>query len=241
MELSERAVALEREERTFTGTFECRDADDGSGLTFDGIASVVDKPYPVRDMLGEYQETIRRGAFADAVKDDDVRLLVNHEGIPLARTSSGTLKLSAKPDLRAVATLDGTSPLVQTLSSAMNRGDLDQMSIGFQAVEQKWNDDYSKRTIHKVKLFDVSAVTFPANPTTTAALRSLDQAVRDLTQDAVNADEIRRAIAYLESLLIDDYQEARESGPSPAPAPIHPDLLAAIYDSAKRARPAVVR
>ena len=201
-DVSERAQQT-RELRSFTvPALEVRADDDGK-VTFDGIASVVNTPYAVRDMWGEYMETIERGAFTKTLKEKaDVRLLLNHEGVPLARTKSGTLKLSASPDLRAVAELDPSSPLVQTIRSAMSRGDLDQMSIGFRVHRQEWNEDYTERFIREVELFDVSVVTYPASPTTSASLRSLDELLTVFPEGGeYDPDEVKRAIAHLNRLL----------------------------------------
>ena len=190
--------------RSFTAltNYEVRDSGDGT-VTFDGIASVVDTPYTVRDMFGEFTETIVKGAFTKTLKEKaDVRLLVNHDGVPLARTKSGTLKLSAEPSLRAVATLDPANPTVQEIRSAMGRGDMDQMSIGFRVHRQEWNDDYTERYIREVELFDVSVVTYPASPTTSASLRNLDRLLGYFDGiDDVDPDEVRRAIATLEGLV----------------------------------------
>jgi hypothetical protein len=54
----------------------------------------------------------------------------------------------------------------------MRRGDLDQMSFAFAVVRQEWSQDYTQRTINECRLFDVSVVTYPASPSTTADLRS---------------------------------------------------------------------
>ena len=194
---------LERESRTFASTFAFRD-DTEDSVTFTGVASTVDTPYTVRDAFGEYTETMSPGAFKKTLKEkDDVRLLINHDGIPLARTKSKTLRLSADPHLSAEATLDPKSPLVQTIRSAMDRGDMDQMSIGMRVHRQEWNEDYTQRNIKEAQLFDVSLVTYPANPATSAQLRSLDEAIRELTadKDSIDEDEVRRVIAHLETLL----------------------------------------
>jgi hypothetical protein len=163
---------------------EIREAADGS-FTIAGYASTTDAPYEVTDFLGSYQETISRGAFSKALQEnDDVRLLVNHDGVPLARTKSGTLQLRevaksaddpqgrGQTGLWSEASLDSASPLAQTVRSAMERGDLGEMSFAFQATRQEWNTDYSERTIREVKLFDVSVVTYPANPGTSVSLNS---------------------------------------------------------------------
>lgn len=197
--IEDRAATLTRETRAFTvDELEVRTGDD-TKVTFDGIASKVDTPYAVRDMFGEYTETISAGAFKKTLKEKaDVRLLVNHEGVPLARSKSGTLTLTANPHLRGVAELDPANPDVQRIQSAMGRGDLDQMSIGFRVHRQEWNEDYTERSIREIELFDVSIVTFPASPTTSASLRSIDELLADY--DPADDDELERAIRMLEKL-----------------------------------------
>lgn len=215
-ELSDRAGLL-REVRAVSAGFEVRADDDGK-VTFDGVASVVDAPYQVRDIFGDFEETIAKGAFRKTLAEkSDVRLLVNHEGVPLARTKAKTLKLSANPDLRAVAELDPSNPDVQRIQSAMSRGDLDQMSIGMRVHRQEWNDDYTQRTIREAELFDVSVVTFPASTTTTASLRSVDELLAELSGLVGDESELRRAIDALTKLLPAD---------PPPPAGPRPELLA---------------
>lgn len=218
MQTIEDRATLTREVRAYeVQDIEIRDAEDGK-VTFDGIASVVDTPYAVRDMFGEYQETIAKGAFRKTLAEKaDVRLLVNHEGLPLARTKSGTLKLSAAPDLRAVAELDPANPDVQRIQSAMSRRDLDQMSIGMRVHRQEWNGDYTERTIKEAELFDVSVVTYPASPTTSAALRSVEDLLGELAGVDMDEDELRRAMAALEARL--------PAPESPALVPTHRDAL----------------
>ena len=208
MDISARASQT-RELRAFTSAdLNFRDTA-GGGFTFDGIASVTNTAYQVRDQWGDYAETIAAGAFSKTLKEKaDVRLLINHEGTPLARTKSGTLKLSAAPDLRAVAELDPANPKVQEIRSAMSRGDLDQMSIGFRVHKQDWNNDYTERTIREVELFDVSVVTYPASPTTTASLRSFDALMRSLKDVEMTSDEARRAIKSLERRFSDVWNDS---------------------------------
>jgi len=162
---------------------EFRDSGDGK-LSFRGFASTTDDSYPVYDWLGEYDETIARGAFGKALREqDDVRLLVNHDGVPIARTKSGTLTLSEITDPAddpqgrnqtglwcEAPDLDAANPTVQEIRSAMARGDLGEMSFSFMATRQEWNEDFSQRTVTEVKLLDVSVVTYPANPATSASL-----------------------------------------------------------------------
>lgn len=215
MPLSERAAALRgtKELRSFAEPIELRAADDGD-ITFEGVASSVEKPYLVRDFLGEFTETIRDGAFDKTLKDrkSDIELFVNHDtnGVPLATRSSKTLTLDANPDLAVVASLDAARSDVQILRSAISRGQMAKMSIGFQAVKQEWSPDYSERSITEVKLFEVSVVNRPANPHTSAAVRSLDELIHEITSGSYDEPQLRRAIAHLESLLpAEETAEAR--------------------------------
>lgn len=155
--------------------------DSGPQSVLTGYACVTNAPYEMQDMFGPYDEVVRSGAFAKSINEqDDVRLLLNHDGLPLARTKSGTLKLSevTKPDaegrtgLWCEAELDTNSHIVADIRSAMQRGDLDEMSFAFQVTKQEWSPDFMQRDIQEVRLFDVSVVTYPANPATSASIRS---------------------------------------------------------------------
>lgn len=164
---------MERRELRATAPMQLRAEQAGDGLSLSGYASVFDADYEITDMLGTYTERVAPGAFTRTLDHGaDVRLLINHDGLPLARTKSGTLSLSQDDTgLLAEARLDGESPMVQSLKSAMDRGDADQMSFAFRVVQQDWNEDYTDRTIREVQLFDVSVVTYPANPATSVSLR----------------------------------------------------------------------
>ena len=175
MDLSIRAEAPDRETRGFgPAKGEIREGTEGV-LGVNGYASMYSIPYSVRDSLGEYTETIEPGAFKRSVEQrDDVRLLLNHDGIPLARTKSGTLRLDPHDPvgLGVDADLESRMGLANDVRLAMERGDLDLMSFAFKATRQDWNKDYTQRSIREVKLFDVSVVTFPASAATSVKLRS---------------------------------------------------------------------
>jgi HK97 family phage prohead protease len=135
----------------------------------------VDKPIGGGPANGGFTETIARGAAAKSAAEADVRLLANHEGLPLARTKSGTLQLESDDiGLKVRATLDPANPAAAEVRSAMERGDVDQMSFAFKVLRDSWDAGYDNRTISEVKLFDVSLVTDPANPATVVKLRSDD-------------------------------------------------------------------
>lgn len=204
-DIAQRGQRQQPEVRSFTvSDLEIRANKNDGRVTFDGIASVVDTPYGVRDQYGEYEETIQAKAFHRTIEQrDDIRLLKNHNADAVfARTKSGTLELSETPHLRALApSLDPANPAVQTLRSELERGDVDQMSIGFRVLDQEWSDDWTQRTIKEVSLQEVSIVAFPASPTTSATIRSADAVLVPLLADDADEDEIRRAIAMLEARL----------------------------------------
>ena len=203
---------LERtnEIRSFTiDDLEMRDGADGS-ITFEGIASVVDTPYGVRDQYGEYEETIATGAFHRTIRQkSDVRLLKNHDASNVfARTKSGTMELFDDPHLRVMApSLDPANPAVQVLRSELKRGDIDQMSIGMRVKDQVWSEDMQTRTIKEIALSEVSIVAFPASPTTSATVRSLDTFLSDYLADDLDPEELQRAIAALRMPTV-DYRES---------------------------------
>lgn len=167
------------------GRFEVRVAEDGSPIV-EGYASSSEVWYDVYGgpEFGGWRERIARGAYQPAIdRGDDVRLLVNHGGLPLARTTSGTLELSEDAiGLHSVTPrgIDMSNPAAQELVSVMRRGDADQMSFAFQIARDgdEWNRDYTERTIGEFAgLFDVSVVTYPANPATGAVVRSDEPAL----------------------------------------------------------------
>lgn len=146
---------------------------DDEGLTVEGYAAVFDQE---ADIGGMFREKIARGAFADAIGRDDVVFLINHDGLPLARTRSGTLTLEEdEHGLKMRSVLDPSDPDVARIAGKMKRGDLDKMSFAFWADRQEWDEsgDIPVRTIQQASLHDVSIVTTPAYDGTEIGLRSL--------------------------------------------------------------------
>lgn len=145
---------------------------ENDGKTLVGYAAVFDSPSEPLP----WTEFVKRGAFAKTLKDGaDVRLLIDHEGIPLARTKSGTLALEEDDrGLRVEAELDPSNPDAARVISAMRRGDMSQMSFAFRTIKDSWSSDRSSRELREVQLYDVSVVTFPAYEQTVAELRKLN-------------------------------------------------------------------
>ena len=148
---------------------------EGDGNTLIGYAAIFDSPSEPMP----FTEFVKRGAFSKTLNDGaDVRLLIDHEGVPLARSKSGTLALEEDDlGLRVEAELDPTNPDAALIISAMKRGDLNQMSFAFRTIKDNWSDDRSVRELKEVQLFDVSVVTFPAYEETVAELRNAQASV----------------------------------------------------------------
>jgi len=143
-------------------------------LIIEGYAAVFDS---VTD-LGPFQERIAQGAFSD-VLDDDVRLLINHDGVPLARTSNNTLELSQdETGLYYRAQLSDTQA-GRDLYEMIKRGDINQSSFAFM-IDKESNDADGVRVIEKVsKLIDVSPVTYPAYQAASVFARAEDNKDND--------------------------------------------------------------
>ena len=192
----------ETENRSFTfAAVEERNNNDKDTLLFTGYASVFNKPYGVRDSKGMYNETIKQGAFKKTLQEqDDVRFLVNHDGIPLARTSSGTLQLEEDDyGLFVKAELDPSNPTVAEVASAMKRGDLNEMSFAFAAIKDNFDNAGENREVNEARLFDVSVVTYPANPWAGAKLRGVD--LDNLHKELVEARNGETAKEILEGFI----------------------------------------
>lgn len=169
---AERPTTLQRRAVPFRDV-QLRAASAGSELTFTGYACVTETGYEMSDWLGPFTEVVRQGAFAKTLNEGaDVPFLVNHGGLTLARTKSGTMQLAEDDTgLHVEARLDPASPHVAALRSAMDRGDVDEMSFGFWITRQQWSPDFDQRDILEVSLNkgDVSVVNYGANPATAGA------------------------------------------------------------------------
>ena len=169
-------VVSEKENRSVAySNCELRTSQDGKTLV--GYAAIFDSPSEPLP----WTEFVRRGAFTKTIKDGaDVRLLIDHEGVPLARTRSGTLTLvEDEIGLRIEANLDETNPDAAKVISAMRRGDISQMSFAFQTVKDSWSTDKRTRELKEVRLYDVSVVTYPAYEETIAELRNRNNTQAD--------------------------------------------------------------
>lgn len=165
-----RSKMKKTERRTFTvRNIEARQADDGT-MRMAGYAAVFNEaslPLP-------FIERIAPGAFTKTLQETpDVRLLANHEGLPMARTKNGTMRLyEDETGLYFEAELANTQE-ARDLYTLVERGDVDQMSFAFRVIRQNWSKDRTERTLTEVSLADgdVSIVTYPAYPATSVEAR----------------------------------------------------------------------
>jgi len=161
--------------------------------------------YDAKTDLGWCDEIIEKGAL-DGADLKDVRFLINHntDMIPLARSrnnnENSTMQLSVDEDGMTIRVdLDTENNAeAKSLYSAVERGDLDGMSFMFTVDADKWEDiesDHPTRTITSLgKIFEVSAVTFPAYEQTSITARGLSDALESAKESLENERAAKRAI-----------------------------------------------
>lgn len=172
---------------------------DEEANTIVGRPVVYDTP---TDIGGWFEETIEKGAL-DGTDLSDVRLCKNHDTSNVfarSKNGKGTMKLTPDDeglDMSAVVDTEG-NPLAATLYSEVSRGDIDGMSFMFTVEEDRWEDldtDYPKRFISKIgAILEVSAVTFPAYPTTSISARA-----KEAVETARSEAEALRALDMAEA------------------------------------------
>lgn len=165
-----------------------------------GYASTFDDPYLLwKDEDVEVYEQVDRHAF-DETDMQDVIMQYDHQGRVFARARNNTLTVT--PDDKGLfisADLSGTD-IGRGLYQEIAGGYTDRMSFGFTVDEdeQVIQEDSTTgkthvlRTIRKVgKLYDVSAVSLPANPGTSISARFLDGAIEEARAERLKAQELR--------------------------------------------------
>lgn len=161
--------------------------------------------YDARTDLGWYDEIIERGAL-DSADLKDVRFLINHntDMIPLARSrnnnENSTMQMSIDEqgmEIRVDLDTENNAE-AKSLYSAVERGDLDGMSFMFTVDGDRWDDiesEHPTRTITKLsKVFEVSAVTFPAYEQTSISARGLSNALDSAKESLENERAAKKAI-----------------------------------------------
>lgn len=187
---------------------EARKEEDGQ-MIVEGYATTFNQPYKLiedRDII--LNEQVDRSAFAETDMSD-VIMQYDHEGRVFARTRNGTL--TVEPDehgLKIRADLSGTT-IGRQLYEEIVGGYTDRMSFGFTVKEddRKRGEENGKRTILRTikkigKLFDVSAVSMPANDATEISARSIGDGLITEAIEEIRAEEERqRKIGEIRKIL----------------------------------------
>lgn len=206
-----------REYRQIRASMELRsEGDDGEEMTVEGYATTFNQPYVLWEEDGYVvREQVDPHAFDDCDMTD-VIMQYDHNGRVFARTRNNTLTLNTdQHGLKIRAALGGTE-LGRQLYEEIKGGYTDRMSFGFRVgrdrrevtVDHTNNVTYVLRTIETfAKLYDVSAVSLPANDATEISARSVADGLIDALkeQERLEADkrqksetlrgEIRRLLA----------------------------------------------
>lgn len=155
--------------RSTQSKFETREAD--GEMYISGYFAVFNSEY---EMWPGAVESIADTAF-DGALADDIRCLIDHETrLVLGRNKAGTLTLKVDTGgLWGEVRINPNDQDAVNLYERVKRGDVDQCSFGFDILDEEFEDrgDTVKWTIKKVKLYEVSVVTFPAYEETSVSAR----------------------------------------------------------------------
>ena len=168
----------------------------------EGYASTFEPYVLFSDGQTEVREQIDPHAFDDADMSD-VIMQYDHEGRVFARQSNGTLELGVdEHGLKVRADLsktEGARQLYEDIKSGM----ITQMSFAFTIAEDNYDKQEHLRTVRKIrKLYDVSAVSIPANPGTEISARSFAEGVIEQERlERAEAEERERKIQILKLRL----------------------------------------
>jgi len=168
----------------------------GKDPVIEGYASVFDAWS--QELGGDFpfMEKVVKGAFEDSIKEDDIRALFNHDpNYVLGRNMSGTLSLQEDEKGLYVRIVPPDTQWARDLLVSIKRGDINQMSFGFTVVLDNWtisSDGTDVRELLKVRLYDVSPVTFPAYTQTECSIRSMTDVYKGAVADKEKRNRIAR-------------------------------------------------
>jgi HK97 family phage prohead protease len=215
--VADRANLTGTERRAYPVKLEVRTGTAAGTSAIEGYASVVEQGFEMWDWAGSYTEVIRAGAFTRTLNaNPQVQLLLNHGGLSMAYTKAGTLRLSEDATgLHIAADINTGRADVRDMLTAIEDGNVDEMSFAFRVVRQQWSPDYDQRDILEVDIHrgDVSVVNFGANPATSV------EVMRAQDFDRLSPQAARAMIARLEQRLTDGGQEP-DVDPTSSQAPL---------------------
>lgn len=174
---------------------------EGDDYIVEGYATTFDQPYhlyDVDDKGHELKEQVSKDAFSDTDMED-VIMQYDHEGRVFARISNDTLHLEVdEHGLKVTAYLGGTE-IGRNLYEEIKGGYTDKMSFGFTVKDDEIVEDGKDylRTIKAIgKLYDVSAVSLPANDFTEISARNhCDGAIAEIEAERLRLENERKALA----------------------------------------------
>lgn len=183
-------ISKDREYRNFDLNY------NDDSMTVSGRAVVFDSPTVLYVIDGkEYREVVASGAF-DGADISDVVFNVDHTGKPAAKTKNGTLKLDVRSDALHIEADLSKNNTGRELHEDIKAGFFDKMSYAYTVEADTYNRDTRTRTINKIKrLYDVSAVTFPAYNQTSLQARSFFEVEAEKEQKAMEIAEKRRRLS----------------------------------------------
>jgi len=164
-------ISKDREYRAFE--FEKRDDE----MVVEGMAAAFNSPTTIAKIDGvEFYEVIDARAF-DTTNMSDVVFVADHQGRPAARTKNGTLELSKTEQGLFVRADLSRSSVGPDMFNDIKNGVFDKMSFAFTVRKDAYDKQKRTRTILEIdRLYDVSAVTFPAYEQTSINARSFYEA-----------------------------------------------------------------
>ena len=191
------------------GQMETRTAEDGAKVV-EGYATTFNMPYELwRDREMTVNEQVDRNAFAECDMSD-VIMQYDHEGRVFARIANGTLELMPDEHGRKIRANLGGTEIGRQLFEEIEGGYTNKMSFGFTVTgeERKTTKDADGhitvlRTITKIgKLFDVSAVSLPANDATEISARTIgDGLIAEVLKEVQAEEERQRRIGEIRKIL----------------------------------------
>ena len=194
---------------------EVKDTED-TDYTVTGYATTFDEPYTLYG-IGDgkvVKEQVSRNAFDNTDRSDTI-MQFDHEGVVFARLSNDTLKLTVDDHgLFVEAYLGGTSN-GRNLYEEIKGGYINKMSFGFTVTDDDLAEaDYGYlRTIKAIgKLYDVSAVSIPANDYTEISARNhIDGAIDEIETERIRLEEERKALEEKKENLVERLKALKES------------------------------
>ena len=172
------------------------DETDNGGNAIEGYASVFDSWSEELGGESPFREKVVKGAFEETIQQDDIRALFNHDpNYVLGRNRSGTLELAEDEKGLRVRIIPPATQWAKDLLVSIKRGDITQMSFGFTVILDRWSyEDYMDvRELLKVKLYDVSPVTFPAYTQTECGIRSMDDVLKTHQKKVLQSKELNKS------------------------------------------------